>query len=64
MFRGSLIVEMVDLLTGREGKLLAAVLNHPQITAQRAQAEANRQSLLKDNPEMLKALHPEKPFEP
>lgn len=55
-----LIVEMVDVLTGREGKLLAAVLAHPQITARREEAEANRQSLLKENPEIMKKLYPEK----
>jgi len=55
-----LIVEMADILTGREGKLLAAVLNHPQISEQRRQAEENRQQVLKTRPELMKELYPEK----
>jgi hypothetical protein len=55
-----LIVEMIDTLTGRGGKLLAAVLKHPQITEQRRQAEDNRQAMLRNNPEIYKKLYPEK----
>lgn len=55
-----IVVEIVDDLTGRGGELIKAVLNHPTITAQRATAEESRQRLLKENPEILKKLHPEK----
>jgi hypothetical protein len=55
-----IIVEMVDSLTGRGGKLVSALLNHPQISEQRKQAEDNRQSVLKNRPELLKKLYPEK----
>ncbi len=55
-----LVVEMVDALSGRAGRLLRAVLDHPVLTAQRAQAEANRQKLLEDRPELLQKLYPEK----
>jgi predicted protein tyrosine phosphatase len=55
-----IIVEMVDSLTGRGGKLLSAVLNHPQISEQRKQTEENRQRLLKDRPDLARKIHPEK----
>lgn len=55
-----IVVELVDELTGRGGKLVEAVLNHPTLSAQRATAEENRQWLLRENPEILKKLHPEK----
>lgn len=58
-----IIVEMVDRLAGRGGKLLAAVLAHPVLTAQRAEAEAARQAYMKD-PEMMKKFLPEKNFKP
>jgi hypothetical protein len=57
-----LIVEMVDLLAERKGKLLTAVLKHPQITERRMRAEANRQSMLRSQPEILDELYPEKFF--
>ena len=59
-----IVVEMVDRLAGREGRLLAAILAHPQISEQREQAENNRQSLLKSRPDILKKNYPEKFFKP
>ena len=59
-----LIVEMVDDIAGRGGKLLAAVLAHPRITEQREQTEANRQALLKDRHDLFKKMNPEKFFKP
>src|SRR5690606_4529313 len=53
-----IVVAMVDELTGRGGKLLKAVAEHPVLTAQREETEARRQNMLKNNPEMLKKLHP------
>lgn len=53
-----LIVEMADRLAGRNGKLLAAVLKHPQMTAQRQEAEQVRQN------HWLRKAHPEKFFKP
>lgn len=55
-----LIVAMADQLAGREGRLLQAVLDHPVLTAQRETAEANRQKLLQDRPELMQKLYPEK----
>jgi hypothetical protein len=55
-----IIVEMIDSLTGRGGKLLSALLNHPQISAQRKQAEENRQWVLKNRPDFAKKIFPEK----
>lgn len=55
-----LMVGMVDTISGREGRLLQAVLDHPVLTAQRGQAESNRQKMLQDRPELLKKLYPEK----
>jgi predicted protein tyrosine phosphatase len=45
------VVEMVDRLTGRGGKLLQAVKDHPQITAARAEADIGREHWRKNNPE-------------
>lgn len=59
-----IVVEMIDTMTGRNGKLLQAVLDHPVLDAQRQATEARRQNLLKENPEMLKRMHPEKFFKP
>lgn len=59
-----IMVEMLDKLTGREGRLLQAVLDHPVLSEQRRVAEANRQALLRDRPEMLQKMHPEKFFPP
>jgi len=55
-----LVVEMVDKLTGRGGKLLQATLDHPVIAAQRAQAEQNRQDILQERPEFYERMYPEK----
>lgn len=59
-----IMVEMLDTLTGRGGKLLQAVLDHPVIAQQRRVTEENRQSLLRERPEMLQKMHPEKFFPP
>lgn len=55
-----LVLEMIDQLTGRGGKLLQAALDHPVIAAQRAQAEQNRQDMLQERPEFFKRMFPEK----
>ncbi len=55
-----LVVEMVDQLTGRNGKLLQATLDHPVIAAQRAQAEQNRKDILLERPEFYERMFPEK----
>jgi predicted protein tyrosine phosphatase len=55
-----IVVEMVDQLAERGGKLLQAVLNHPTLTAQRAETEKNRQAALAKRPEIAKKLFPEK----
>jgi len=55
-----LVVEMVDQLTGRGGKLLQATLDHPVISAQRAQAEQNRKDMMEERPEFYKRMFPEK----
>jgi predicted protein tyrosine phosphatase len=59
-----IMVEMLDTLTGREGRLLQAVLDHPVIDAQRKKTEQNRQDLLRERPEILQKMHPEKFFPP
>lgn len=59
-----LVVEMVDQLTGRNGKLLQATLDHPVIAAQRAQAELNRQDILQERPEFYERMYPEKGPQP
>ena len=59
-----LMVEMLDELTGRGGKLVQAVLDHPVITAQRAQAESNRRDLAREKPELFRKMFPEKFFKP
>lgn len=59
-----IMVEMLDTLTGRGGRLLQAVKDHPVIDAQRRQTEQNRQDLLRDRPELLQKMHPEKFFPP
>jgi predicted protein tyrosine phosphatase len=55
-----LMVEMLDELTGRGGKLLQAVLDHPVISQQRAQAESNRRDLAREKPEIFRKMFPEK----
>ena len=59
-----LVVEMVDELTGRNGKLLQATLDHPIIAEQRAQAESNRQDILRERPEFYQRMFPEKAVRP
>jgi predicted protein tyrosine phosphatase len=46
-----LVVEMVDKLTGRNGKLLQAVLDNSQITAARIESNIRRDNWHKQNPE-------------
>jgi predicted protein tyrosine phosphatase len=55
-----LVMEMVDRLAGRNGKLLQAVLDHPGISEKRAQAESNRRDMMRERPEWFKRMHPEK----
>jgi predicted protein tyrosine phosphatase len=55
-----IIVEMVDELTGRDGKLLQAVRDHEKITAARERTEARRKEWLENNPETYRKMHPEK----
>jgi predicted protein tyrosine phosphatase len=59
-----LMVEMLDDLTGRGGKLTQAVLDHPVLSAQRAQAEENRRSLARERPDLYRKMFPEKFFKP
>lgn len=59
-----LVVAMVDELTGRNGKLLQAALDHPVIAQQRAQAESNRQDILRERPEFYQRMFPEKAVPP
>ena len=59
------IVCMADELTGRGGKLLKAVKDHPEMSAARSKAETGRRRWLEKNPEIYKKMHPEKfPPEP
>ena len=55
-----LVMEMVDQLAGRNGKLLQAVLDHPGISEKRAQAESNRRDMMRERPEWFARMHPEK----
>ena len=55
-----IVMEMVDQLAGRGGKLLQAVLDHPEISARRAQAESNRRDMMRERPEWFARMHPEK----
>lgn len=55
-----IVMEMVDQLAGRGGKLLQAVLDHPEISARRAQAESNRRDMMLERPEWFARMHPEK----
>jgi len=60
-----IVVGIVDELTGRHGKLLKAVLDNPQISAERAKAQQSRAEWYKNNPEKcpprVKKLAPPKP---
>lgn len=55
-----LVVDLVDKLARREGRLTRAVLENPVICAQRAAAEESRKKLLERRPELAKQLFPEK----
>lgn len=55
-----IVVEMIDQLTGRKGKLLKAVRDNKQISTARKFADIGRKGWLKRNPETYKKMHPEK----
>lgn len=55
-----IIIEMVDDIAGRNGRLRKAIEDHPVLTAQRTQAEKNRQAVLAKNPDQARQLFPEK----
>ena len=55
-----LVVEMIDRIAGRDGRLLQAVKDHPVLSAQRAKAEENRQNWLKRDPDAAHRMFPEK----
>ena len=59
-----LVLGMIDELTGREGKLVQAVLDHAGISAARAQAEANRRDIMLQNPDYALRMFPEKTVRP
>ena len=59
-----LMVEMLDELTGRGGKLTQAVLDNPILSEQRAQAERNRRDLARERPDLYRKMFPEKFFKP
>ena len=56
-----IVVGMVDEMTGRNGKLLQAVKDHPQLSATRANAELLREEWRKKNPEKFPLDRPPKP---
>jgi predicted protein tyrosine phosphatase len=58
-----LMVEMLDTITGRGGKLVKAVLENETVTKQRAQAESNRRDLARERPDLYRRMFPEK-FKP
>lgn len=55
-----IVVEMVDRLTGRQGKLLQAVKDHPVLAAQRDAVEKGRQAWLARDPAAYRRMNPEK----
>ena len=55
-----IVVDFVDKLTGRGGKLLQAVKDHAGLTAARALAEKDRQRAFDRDPELAYKLFPEK----
>ncbi len=55
-----LVVEMVDQMANRKGRLLQAVKDHPVLAEQRRRAEENRQAALARNPALAEKLFPEK----
>ena len=59
-----LMVEMLDELTGRGGKLTQAVLDNKVLSDQRAQAESNRRDLARERPDLYRKMFPEKFFKP
>jgi len=59
-----LVVEMIDQLTNRAGKLLQAVLENPTLAAARAQTEANRRDIMLQNPDYALRMFPEKTVRP
>jgi hypothetical protein len=58
------MVEMLDEMTGRGGKLTKAVLDNPVLSEQRAQAESNRRDLARERPDLYRKMFPEKFFKP
>jgi predicted protein tyrosine phosphatase len=59
-----LMVQMLDDMTGRGGKLTQAVLDDPILTKQREQAESNRRDLARERPDLYRKMFPEKFFKP
>lgn len=59
-----LIVEMVDELTGRGGRLKQAVLDNPLITERREWAEEARLRIMMENPGFALRMFPEKTVRP
>ncbi|MDD9900087.1 MAG: hypothetical protein OXT65_03835 [Alphaproteobacteria bacterium] len=55
-----IVVEHVDKITGRGGKLLEAVKKDPDITARREKSEEGRRNWLSQNPETARRMFPEK----
>lgn len=55
-----IVVEMADKITGRGGRLLQAVLDHPGLTEARRTTEENRRRMLENNPQLAYEVFPEK----
>ncbi len=55
-----IIVEMVDLLTAREGRLHQAILNDDRAEHNRIESERRRIAWIKRNPAMARMMFPEK----
>lgn len=55
-----LVVEMIDQLIGRGGKLVQAVLDDPGMTQRRTEIEQHRQQLIASRPDIAARLYPEK----
>lgn len=55
-----LVVEMIDQLTGRGGRLVQAVLDDPVMTEHRREIEEHRQQLIASRPDIAARLYPEK----
>jgi len=56
-----IIVEMIDKLTGRNGKLLKAVNDNARLTAARKQADIGRAKWREENPEKISPFWRPKP---